>query len=82
MQKTFPCNIQIIIKISFPAENNLYLLLNFAQNIDCGYTLKPPRQGGSQLTSTHQLCFGSKLRTIDIALYTPGLLYKGWGIRG
>ena len=29
----------------------------FAQNIDCGYTLELP-----PLTSTHNLCFGSKTR--------------------
>ena len=23
------------------------IFLNFAQNIDCGYTLEPPRRGGS-----------------------------------
>ena len=23
------------------------MFLNFAQNIDCGYTLEPPRRGGS-----------------------------------
>ena len=34
-----------------------------AQNIDCGYSLEPPRRGGSNrlveavLTSTHNLCF-------------------------
>ena len=35
------------------------------------------------LTSTHNLCFGAKLRTIGtfISLHTPVLLYK-WGLRG
>ena len=28
-------------------ENFLIFLLNFAQNTDCGYTLEPPQQGGS-----------------------------------
>ena len=39
-----------------------------AQNIDCGYSLEPPRRGGSNeypqdeavLTSTHNLCFEQK----------------------
>ena len=38
-----------------------------AQNIDCGYTLEPPRRGTrtnrlgeAVLTSTHSLCFGKK----------------------
>ena len=38
----------------------------FAQNIDCGNTLEPPR-----LTSTHNLCFGAKIRKICIPLQTP-----------
>ena len=28
------------------------------------------------LTSTHNLCFGAKIRKIGIPLQTPGLLYK------
>ena len=28
------------------------------------------------LTSTHNLCFGAKIRKLDIPLYTPVLLYK------
>ena len=47
----------------------------FAQNIDCGYTLEPPPRGGV-LTSTHNLCFGSKIRKIGIPRQTPVLLYK------
>ena len=43
-----------------------------AQNIDCGYSLEPPRRGGSNeypqsmfwaeavLTGTHNLCFEQK----------------------
>ena len=27
--------------------NFFYIFLIFAQNIDCGYTLEPPRRGGS-----------------------------------
>ena len=43
----------------------------FAQNIQCRYTLKPPRRGGSFLTSTHNLCFGAKIRKICKPLHTP-----------
>ena len=28
-------------------QKNLGIFLIFAQNIDCGYTLEPPRRGGS-----------------------------------
>ena len=48
--KTCPCNIQ---RIFFCCKNensqctNFDIFLIFAQNIDCGYTLGPPRRGGS-----------------------------------
>ena len=46
----------------------LDIFLIFAQNIDCGYTLEPPR-------------FGAKIRKIVIPLHTPVLLYKS-GVQG
>ena len=51
------------------------IFLIFAQNIDCGYKLEPP------LTSTHNLCFGAKIRKTGITLHTPVLLYKS-GFKG
>ena len=55
----------------------LDIFLIFAQNIDCGYKLEPPRRGGSAvLTSTHNLCFRAKIRKIGRPLRTPVLLYK------
>ena len=30
------------------------------------------------LTSTHNQCFGAKIRKIGIPLHTPVLLYKSW----
>ena len=58
------------------------IFLIFAQNIDCGYTLEPPRRGGSN--EYHNLCFGAKIRKIrkiGISLQTPVLLYKS-GVQG
>ena len=52
----------------------LIFFLIFAQNIDCWYTL-------AVLTSTHNLCFGAKIRKIGIPLHTPALLYKS-GVQG
>ena len=54
------------------------IFLIFAQNIDCGYTLESPQGGlsGAVLISTHNLCFGAKIRKIGIPLHTPVLLYK------
>ena len=43
-----------------------YLLLIFAQNIGCGYTVKPPRRGGSY--EYPQSMFWSKNKKIR---YTP-----------
>ena len=37
-----------------------YFFLFLLQNIDCGYSLEPPQQ--AVLTSTHNLCFGAKIR--------------------
>ena len=50
------------------------IFLIFAQNIDCGYTLEPPRRGGSN--EYPQSMFWSKIRKIGIPLHTPVLLYK------
>ena len=47
----------------------------FAQNIDYGYMLKPPRRGGSN--EYPQSMFWSKNKKIGIPLHTPGLLYSG-----
>ena len=49
----------------------LIFFLFFAQNIDCE----------AVLTSTHNLCFGAKIRKIGIPLHTPVLLYKS-GVQG
>ena len=37
--------------------------------------------GEAVLTSTHNLCFGAKIRKIGIPLQTPVLLYKS-GVQG
>ena len=58
---------------------NFYIFLIFAQNIDCGYTLEPPRRGGSNEYPQYNLCFGAKIRKIGITLHTPVLLYKSAG---
>ena len=48
--KTCPCNKQkyfLALKIENFQLKNFDNFLIFAQNIDCGYTLEPPRRGGS-----------------------------------
>ena len=61
-----------VVKIKNFDQKIFDIFLIFAQNIDCGYTLEPPR-----LT----LCFGAKIRKIGIPLHTPVLLYKS-GVQG
>ena len=53
---------------------NSYTFLIFAQNIDCGYRLEPPRRGGSN--EYPQSMFWSKIRKIGIPLHTPVFLHK------
>ena len=39
-------------------DSDVFLI--FAQNIDCGYTLEPPRLNEAVLTCTHNYCFEQK----------------------
>ena len=55
--KTRPWNIQVfptLLKVKILSRNFLYIFLSFAQNIDCGYTLELPRQGGSMFWSKNK----------------------------
>ena len=40
-------NFSIVVKIENFLQKNFDIFLIFAQNINCGYTLEPPRRGGS-----------------------------------
>ena len=51
----------------------------FAQNIDCGNMLEPPRRGGSN--KYPQSMFWSKNKKIGSPLQTPVFLYKS-GVKG
>ena len=57
---------------------NCDVFLIFAQNMDCGYTLDLSE---AVLTSTHNLCFGAKIRK---KLYPckPEFYYKTVGCKG
>ena len=48
--------------------------LIFAENIDCGYKLEQPHQGGSN-EYPHSMV-GAKIRKIGINLQIPVFLYK------
>ena len=54
------------------------IFLIFAQNIDCGYTLEPE----AVLTSTHNLCFGAKIRKNMYTRVNPTFSITKWGERG
>ena len=68
---------------------SFFFFSSSSQNIDCGYTLEPPRRGEAVvitkteavLTTTHNLCFGAKIRKIGIPLHTPVLLNES-GVQG
>ena len=60
------------------------IFLIFAQNIDWGYTLEPPRRGGSRRGGSNEYprsMFWSKNKKNRYTLYTPVLLYKS-GVQG
>ena len=46
------------LKISDKKNSDIFQI--FAQNIDCGYSLEPPRRGGSN--EYHNLCFGAEIK--------------------
>ena len=53
IRKTCPCNVYplephiYIVKVGFAGVHLFFLFL--LQNIDCGYSLEPPRRGGSNV---------------------------------
>ena len=75
---------QYIEKILVVKNENFHwkifdIFLIFAQNIDCGYTLGPPRRGGSN--EYPQSVFWSKNKKNRYTLHTPVFLYKS-GVPG
>ena len=60
-----------VIKIENFYCKSFDIFLIFAQNIDCRYTLEL-----LVLTSTHIVCFVTKIKKKGIPLHTPVLLYK------
>ena len=65
------------VKIEKFMRNKLIFFLIFAQNIDCGYTLETPRQGGSN-EYPQSMFWSKKIRKIGIRLQSPVFsIYKG-----
>ena len=57
-----------------------YIFRIFAQNIDCGYTLEPPRRGGSN--EYPQSMFWSKNKKNRYTPANPSFFYIKVGFRG
>ena len=58
--------------------NRFFFFLNFAQNIDCEYTLEPPRRGGYyEYPTLYALCQNKKNRYIHL---NPSFYYIKWGL--
>ena len=57
-----------------------YIFLIFAQNIDCGYTLEPPQQGGSN--EYPQSMFWSKNKKKYVYPSKPHFFYIKVGCKG
>ena len=63
-------------KMKFFTRKILIFFLFLLQNIDCGYSLEPPRRGGSNEYPQSMFC--SKNKKNRCTLHTPVLLYKSW----
>ena len=61
-------------------RKTFYVFLIFAQNIDCGYTLEPPRRGGSN--EYPQSMFWSKNTKNRYTPAYPSFTISKWGLRG
>ena len=55
-----------IVKLGFTGVYIIFLIL--LKNIDCEYSLEPPRRDEAVLTSTHNLCFEQKYEKYQIFL--------------
>ena len=60
-------------------QKNVDIFLIFAQNIDCGYTLEPPRRGGPNEYPQSMFCSENNKNRYTPAY--PSFLYKS-GIEG
>ena len=72
-------------KISSPKTENFQIKISdifhiSAQNIDCGYSLEPPRRGGSN--EYPQSMFGAEISKIMYTPVNPSFTIKRWGLRG
>ena len=74
-----------IWKISPPKTENFQIKISAifhisVQNIDCGYSLEPPRRGGSN--EYPQYMFFTTIRKIMYTPVNPSFTIQKWGLRG
>ena len=83
IMKICPCNIQrffCALKIGNFQLKIFDIFLIFAQNIDCGYTLEPPCQGGSN--EYPQSMFWSKNKKNRYTPVYPSFAIHKSGVQG
>ena len=74
-----------VLKISAPKTESFqikksdcfFFFLIFAQNIDCGYSLEPPRRGGSNEYLQSMFLSRNKKKK-----FNPSFTIQKWGLRG
>ena len=67
-------------KLKIFRKKNLDIFHISAQNIDCGYSLEPPRQGGSN--EYPQFMFSSKNKKNNVYPCKPQFYYIKVGFKG
>ena len=83
--KTCLCIIRIFLSCKIENFQHFFFFffftffLNFAQNIDCGYTLEPPRRGGS---NEYLFMFWSKNKKNRYTPPYPSSAIQRWGLSG
>ena len=80
--KICPCNKENFLSLKNEnfQQKNVDIFLIFAQNIDCGYTLEPPRRGGSN--EYPQAMFWSKNKKNRYTPAYPSSAIQKWGSGG
>ena len=78
--ENMPMQNTAIFKIVKKKLKIFYFFLIFAQNIDCGYTLEPPRRGGSN--KYPQSMFWSKNKKNRYTPCIPQFFYIKVGFKG
>ena len=58
------------------SDKNSDILYMSAQNWDCGYSIEPPRQGGSNAYMYPQSMSWAEIRKVIYTPVNPSLLYK------